>query len=199
MSARRAFFSVPLSSRRIPPDWEHREKARRNMDHIMGLGFRSRYDVLADGNCLIYSVIISLFLRIEHDVFLQIIRPFCNEHVFQVLQSNPNDVVFVREYMREIARAVRNGVIALNDFPVNISHWMSDSAIDHQARLMVLRLLCVKRLNRYTLIPDPEYHDPDISFDDVSSLPDLRPDVDMKFTVDTISDFGFNHYSPLFM
>lgn len=198
-SDRGAFFSVLLSPSRIPSDWNKRDKARRNMNHIMGLGFRSRYDVPGDGNCLIYSVIISLYLRIEVNVFQEIMRPFCSDDIFQVLLKNPDDVIHDHGYMREIARSIRNGVVALNDFHVDVALWMSDGAIDHQARLMVLRLLCVKRLNRYTLIPDPEFHDPDMSFDDVSSLPDLRPDVTTKFTVDTISDYGFNHYSPLFM
>jgi hypothetical protein len=193
-----AFYREQLSLD-ISPHWENREKAVANMRWVMSKNFRSFFNILGDGNCLIYSIIISLYYRIEKDEFLKILRPFCTEEIFTKLVSNPESIILNTTYMKQIAKSVREWVVAVNDFTVDVRTHMDPHAIDNYARLMVLRLLCVNRLNRYTLIPDPKFHDADCSFDDVSKLPNIRPDVTQKYTVDTLSTFGFTHYTPLFV
>jgi hypothetical protein len=178
--------------------------ARERLQKIVDIReFSHTFSIPKDGNCLIYSVVISLFYIAPHNILLQILAPFCPPEIVDVLFDDPSAIVFNHDHMKNIASNIRTFVIENWDWKGDHTFHMDQNAIDGLARISVLRALCVDRLTRFTLCDDPQCHENWCNFDDVKGLirddhvPNLRTDVRERFNVTTLSTYGYGHYQPL--
>lgn len=159
-------------------------------------GKTSVVDVWGDGNCLIYSVIFSLYHTRDSNSFFAILNPFCDENATSFLLNDPSALLHDHAMMQRIAANIRQFVINTWDYIGSPEFHMNEHAIDGCAVMMVMRLLGVNRLVAYTIhrIDDDA---PMEQYTIDTRTHDLRPEITTKWNVSLVCTCGYDHYMAL--